>query len=85
MMIPGFFAEPSFNGSHDNITTNMSLICKYANKSWCFDIPRIPVALYLASFLLLAAGFPIANSSLSSLLPKLLGPRKQVRANRNLD
>lgn len=74
----------SFANSTDimdgNLTSTLVHGCDTKKYSWCFLVPHVPLALYLSTFFLLAISFPAVNCAISTIFPKIIGPRRQVRA-----
>uniref|UniRef100_A0A915HV14 Uncharacterized protein n=1 Tax=Romanomermis culicivorax TaxID=13658 RepID=A0A915HV14_ROMCU len=68
--------DRSFSSS-SNVSLETVGPCADSSTQWCQTTPRIPINLYIVSFMFMAIGFPVANASLSTLLSKIVGPRKQ--------
>jgi len=64
------------NFSAENITTIVHG-CDTKKFTWCFSVPHVPLILYLSAFVLLAVSFPAVNCAISTILPKIIGPRRQ--------
>lgn len=51
--------------------------CQAVKYKWCDSTTKEPIGLYMGTFFLLAAGFPLANCAFSALFSKIIGPRRQ--------
>lgn len=73
---------PFFSGPLDykNSTANPPVGGCEPTYSWCAHTARVPLSVYIASYVvLIGLGFPNMASPLGTLYSQILGPRKQVK------